>query len=165
MKYYTKGLVAQLAIALFFLATPSFLFSQSLMTRLGGAQTKFNITSDHATLLNNSSQYIVRRAVNEWETLGDGIGAYGHEAFHLEFLATDDMIEYPVATKKDQKFLFRFFDESDELLTKIYFPLKHVTSLTLNHNRLIYSINLKSIPLVLLNETQRIDIVFMKKGS
>lgn len=143
--------------------------TQTLSEQLGAVQTDFIITSDSVDLT-VTSQQIVKRAENETyinssHDTGEGYG-YGYETFHFEFVASENLQVKPFYGRLGQdrrnRIELKFYNSSNELLTSItldYRTLNQYSNNDSGTSSTFYSIDIKDVPLVLLDETSTIDIV------
>lgn len=182
---------ATLSLTVLFLHTGTSVRAQSLIEKLGGANTDFVIATDYLTF-EVEAQAIIKRGVNNVDVSGykDEYGygyGYGFQTWHLEFTTKGKVVEYyrktreikPVVeemTDQDNSevlprfqtapdILFydlQFTDENDKVLLKI--PLsesevKIVSDGAEEDPLFTYSINLKKVPMVVLNRTKKIFMV------
>ncbi|MCB0374618.1 MAG: hypothetical protein KDD04_01740 [Sinomicrobium sp.] len=162
--------------------------AQSLVEKLGGATTDFIISTDYLTFP-VESQAIIQRGVNNVKTggykdeYGYGYG-YGFQTWHLEFTTTGKIVEYYRKTKEmktvlteltdldnnqvlprfqtapDIKFYeLQLTDENKRLLLKIELSESEIKMVSNGEDLYTYSINLKKIPIVLLDKARHIHII------
>jgi len=146
-----------------FLFMVSNLHAQSLFEKLGGIKTDFIIISD-STELNIISQGIIKNSfydsnysTSENQSYGYG---YGVECYYLEFIT--DVIIKPIIRRS---FLFNHefydiqcFDESGNCILKESIRVNQCKKASNNNNLYSYSINLHSIPIVIMDITKKIVI-------
>lgn len=142
------------------------LSSQSISEQLGGIRADFLITSDTLTL-STGQQILIQRAeakynqyINASGSYGAGYG-YGYQSFHLEFIAKKSISIIRANGKKRTYYLLQFFDKNEELISS--FELSNaMINFTPNKGSkawsYIYSIDLKDVPIVVLDRTQQLEI-------
>lgn len=150
------------------LATISFQSTaQTLSEQLGGVKTTFIIVSDGVDI-QASNQVIIERAENETyaNSMGDtGEGyAYGYQSFHLEFEAEELLQEKKFRYKlrgPNPRMILEFYDAEGNLLTTLNLAYRDVTNTTNEEGlstALFYSVDLKNVPISILDQTVKIDI-------
>ncbi|MBN2637401.1 MAG: hypothetical protein JXR61_14095 [Prolixibacteraceae bacterium] len=158
------------AIVFLFLVIQLSLFNgsaQNLENALGGVKTNFQLFSD-TTNLNPTNQMIIKRAEKKSSSdvsFGTGWG-YGYQSFHIEFIAdknlTEKTFKYRAGRDNEDKLELTFHGSSNVVLATC---LVHYSVVDLLYHssavssRYFYSIDLIDIPLVLLNETVKINLI------
>jgi hypothetical protein len=145
----------------FLLSTPS--FAQSLSQQLGAITTSFEFTSNNEPL-EVRTQQIVKRSGRFVHGSGDGSSASGYETYRLELEVQNDI---PFLRSRlldgNQGFHFNFYSSNGE----------HLGFRRLSDNEVlrfrkddqwtsqvfVYSFDLYSIPLIILDKTSRIEIL------
>ncbi|MDH5398797.1 MAG: hypothetical protein OEX02_11655 [Cyclobacteriaceae bacterium] len=147
--------------------------AQNLSDHLGAVKTNFQIYSD-TTNLQVSEQILIKRASHDAYRYyeGGGVG-YGYEEYHLEFT---------VGKKINSEnlwpgYLERFYQDNRTICKLVFYDQFNntlATKMVLFVDQLFnpdetefyfYSIDLRDIPLVLLNKTVKINIVEQLTGS
>ena len=140
------------------------LFSQSLLEQLGGIHSNFIITSDSISM-EAEEQILIQRAVSDGDTehIGDGTlkYGYGYRSLHLEFLS-NKTIQFNSLFGRKRKFCQLKLYSDQTLLALVNLKAKDVRMISNQADPPIYSysINLKSIPIVSLDKTLTIDLVW-----
>lgn len=128
------------------------LHAQNLIEQLGGVRTNFKFHCGMVDL-EVKSQCIIKRAESGYgyTSLSDHVYGYGYESFHLEFETTvesdlNKTWEYGIIT---------FYDANDNILST-----KSLWSRVLRSgkNPWFYSVRLIDIPILILDNTSRIEI-------
>lgn len=153
--------------------------AQTLFDALQGTKTNFQIVSDGNDLkvtdqiiIRNAEKVEIRVNIDEY-----GYG-YAYQSFHLEFISRKSI----VAIKSDDfadknllqlafylsghKFLLSFYDWNNNLLTATTIPDNYVdvfTNASADKRMYFYSIDLIDIPILILENAKRIDIVELLK--
>ncbi|WP_439182264.1 hypothetical protein [Carboxylicivirga taeanensis] len=137
--------------------------SQSLLEKTGGITTNFTFTSASVELP-VQSQAIVKRGLAKFEynsgmDAGYGYG-YGMECWRLEFTTTVKIKELHINNDRSRKqyFSFNLCDKDGETLLVAQLDEEAIAMVNNGDKLLTYSINLNSIPLILLDKTQSIRI-------
>lgn len=145
---------------------PFLLLAQSISEQLGGIRADFLITSD-TLILSTDQQILIQRAeakynqyINASGSYGAGYG-YGYQSFHLEFIAKKPISIIRANGKKRTYYLLQFFDKNEELISS--FELSNaMINFTPNKGSkawsYIYSIDLKDVPIVVLDGTHQLKI-------
>ena len=156
-----KKVIYHFTITLLLLAFHfSGLFAQPLSEKLGGTDVQFVITS-HAEVLNDDHQLLIRRAAGYskinfvWETSY----GYGYEPFHLEFFSESKITTKQSREKSERGYWLTFFDKADLLIARIKLPSVQLHTTEIEGGKFIYALNLKDIPILLLDGAARIDLV------
>jgi hypothetical protein len=141
--------------------------AQNLENFLGGVKTNFQLFSD-TTNLNPKNQIIIQRAERKSysdASFGTGWG-YGYQSFHIEFTADKNLVEgkfkYKAGRDNGDKLELTFYDSGNVVLatrTLDYSAVDLLYNLSSDNNRFFYSIDLIDIPIVLLSETAKINLV------
>lgn len=136
--------------------------AQSLIEKLGGVRTEFvirSISTDVPVL----SQAIVKRGMhrsNYSTGLEQAYGyAYGLQTYYLEF-STNSKIHERYVNKKGRRTYYeiKLFDNLGKLILVKNIG-NHMVKVSSNGDDLrTYSVNLKEIPMVLLDQTKKIEI-------
>lgn len=146
------------------------LYSQSLIEDLGGVKTNFIITTDSVemTIL---EQAIIKRGVRNYKARifddgGYGYG-YGLQTFHLELITKAEFVEkYRREKRSYQKYYtIKLFDKKDTLLLNKEIELSELKKFSNGDDLFIYSLDLRRIPIILLDKTTTINIDKIKKGK
>ena len=141
--------------------------AQNLENSLGGVKTNFQLFSD-TTNLNPTNQIIIRRA--DKKSAGDvsfGTGwGYGYQSFHFEFISNKNIIEkkymYKAGRDNDDKLELTFYNSDNVVLATYLLDYSYVDLLynsSSDRSQYFYSIDLINIPIVLLNETVKINLI------
>lgn len=154
----------------FSLFTFSVLQAQSLSEKLGGVATQFSFSTKDSSM-NVEQQLIIKRSVTETlieidEDYYSFAYGLGYEAYHLEFVS-EKSIRYImntiVAKKRKHEFyyLVEFYDSEKKLIAEKKLGLDRIKKTLFNEkkNQYTYSMNLKDIPIILLDQTKSIDII------
>jgi len=161
------------------LSSSFFLSAQSITEQLGGTRVDLLITSDTITLT-TKEQVLIQRAeaksehhinttnninytnFNNATTTQTYAYGYGYQSLHLEFIAENHVQVKRKSAKKRTFYTFEFFDNNGELIIKKELSPSKV-NMTANKGSkawtYIYSIDLKDIPLVVLDKTHQINII------
>jgi hypothetical protein len=153
-----------------FLLLGHLLTAQSLMEKLGAVPTEF-VFMLQADTLQITDQYLLRRAVSVAETkhdvdYGDNL-AYGYgygfayESFHLEFAVKGLPLDHVSKDKNGLAYRLVFQGQEGQNLGIRYNNLYKVKKSNRGNieDHYFYSINLKEMPLTILNHCR--TIVFM----
>ncbi len=158
MKKYTF-----ITLAFLFLST-SWLTAQSILEQAGGVITNFILSSD-SIVLPIEKQVLIRRAVSEHyfdRNLDGGMGGfgYGYQSLHLEFISTRPLVLHKRLGEKKELYLFKFFDDNQQLIAQIEFQPEQIKlhKYPAASPKYVYSINLKDIPIILLDQTKEINM-------
>lgn len=153
--------------------------AQSLTEELGGIKTNFQIVSDDEDL-KVTDQFIIQRAEKKANhssstdinyssasgySYGYGYGyGYGYQSFHLEFIAHESYITKEIDHKNRNynKLILTFYGANDVILGTRSWDRSDVDilfHLPGDSKHYFYSIDLIDVPMVLLSETAKIDII------
>ncbi len=144
------------------LAVP--LGGQSLAEQMGGIRTNFILTSDSVSL-ETDSQILIKRAISDSKTelIDDGSAkyGYGYQSYHLEFICNQDILVHKGIGKSKSYYLLELFDGNHQLLASIKLKDSDVQMVSNQKERSVsaYSINLRDIPLVLLDRALEVNLV------
>ena len=148
-----------LLFSLFFCFTANLSFSQSLIEQLGGVSTSFKITSNQEPI-EVLQQYIIKKDNLAYDT----DGTYAYESYHLEFLTPDNLeqqVVYRDLIFSKKGILIKLYDNNGELLTETH---NNQYGISLHTNKVqghhLFSVNLRGIPFIYLNEAASIDIIY-----
>ncbi|MEL6923680.1 MAG: hypothetical protein AAFO94_06495 [Bacteroidota bacterium] len=135
--------------------------AQTIAEKLGGTYTNFLITSADSVLINDSQQLLIRRAQYSFDTYSEGIGGYGYMPFTLEIITDRAVVRDTPQRRNHRKYLVRFFDANEKLLHNHLLEWQQVRIVWQENNRRLYAylLNLETIPISLLDQTVRIDIL------
>jgi hypothetical protein len=149
------------------------LVSQPLSESLGGIKTNFQYFSDTVNL-NVTDQILILRAEKRSHTnTVSGVGyGYGYQSFHLEFVSYMTLIKDYSQYNRSRILKLKFFDENkSELATRIL-PITDLDQVynedydpRLMNHPIFYSIDLISVPIVLLDKTKIISITLHASGK
>ena len=156
MKTYLISLIIVLQLFSF-----TDLVSQNLVESIGGYKTNYIITSD-SIVINNKSQVLIRRAESNHISSANAGYGYGYESLHLEFISKDSIVT--IERSKRSLFPFyviQFYDVENSLIAQKYL-MKNDIDILKNKENLIktYSIELKDIPVSVLEITKKVNIYF-----
>jgi hypothetical protein len=133
----------------------------SIIEQLGGIKTTIKMTSADQTILNDSEQYIIQRAVSskDVEPITGGASAFGYQPYHLEFLSKA-ALEEGEKKKLKRDYKIQFYGANDQYLFDWYYSYINIRELKENPSgyKFAFSINLRGLPLILFEEITRIDI-------
>lgn len=135
----------------FFIANEQ-LYAQSLTERLGGVRTNFKFYCGTVDL-EVKNQCIIKRAESgyNYTSSPDNVYGFGYESFHLEF---ETNIES--ALNKNWEYgIITFYDANDNILSAE--RIWHRVSRT-GRKPWFYSVSLTDIPILILDNTSRIEI-------
>lgn len=143
------------------------IYAQNLEDSLGGVKTDFCFFSD-TTNLNVTNQMIIQRAEKNLKgnaTNGIGMG-YGYQSLHIEFIAREQIIEkeykYRTGRNNKDKLELIFYGQDNAILASCITDYS-VVDLMYNSSsakkQFFYSIDLIDIPIVLLNQTMKINMI------
>ncbi|HEX2921716.1 MAG TPA: hypothetical protein VHO50_11185 [Bacteroidales bacterium] len=140
--------------------------AQSLKESLGGISTSYRIYSDSVDL-KATDQIIIQRAEKNFGTDTGGAGwGYAYQSFHLEFMTyrtiKTETFKYNRNQDNESKLELRFFNWKGNLLaTKSipYYSVDIVKNESLAGSPSFISIDLINIPIVLLDEATKIDMI------
>lgn len=153
------------------------LSSQSISEQLGAVKTNFIITSNSLTL--NIEQILIPRAVaksGHYTTPSMNVSytklqnstapqihtyGYGYQSFHLEFIAEKQISTIRANGKKRTYYLLHFLDINEELISSFELSSAMVNFIPNKGSKAwsyIYSIDLKNVPIVVLDRTQQLKI-------
>ena len=138
--------------------------AQSISESLGGVHTNFQIFSDSVDL-NVSDQIIILRAEKGTYSGPNAGFGYGYRSYHLEFITYKPLFSNYSKYNDSRILKLIFYDEKNrELATRI----RPIADLMQVYNEaynpalmdfpIFYSIDLISIPIVLLDKTRKINI-------
>lgn len=138
-------------------------FTQTLSESFGAQQTSFRITSDTLDLT-PLTQQVVKRGQANWG-LGNSEAAYGYgyESLHLEFqtakrILTQDRFNQPY--RKRWFLEVELLDPRGEQLARLELNTKNLREVwNEEQTRYTYLLDLKNIPLLLLDQTERINLL------
>jgi hypothetical protein len=136
--------------------------AQSLIEKLGGIRTDFEIRSI-STDVPVLSQAIVKRGMHRsryHNGLDEAYGyAYGVQTYYLEFSTNSKLHERYVSKKGRWTYYeVKLYDNSGKLIMEKKID-NHMVAISSNGDDLrTYSLNLKEIPLILLDQTKKITI-------
>lgn len=143
------------------------LAAQDLNEALGGTKTNFQIFSGTEDL-NVSDQMIILKAGKGYEadfSFGYGFG-YGYQSFHLEFIAKKylevETFKHRIGRNNDSKLELTFYDSNNNILSSTAIPFDDVrvfNNSSIYDGPFFYSIDLIDIPIMLLNETAKINMI------
>ena len=143
--------------------------AQDIKESLGGIKTNFRIFSDTIDL-KVIDQIIILKAEKQTysdSNLGTGWG-YGYQSFHLEFITKKnikvDNYQYGTGRDNGSKLKLIFYDSNNNELASISIPFDYVdqyNNLSIINSPFFYSIDLIDIPIVLLDKTDKIDMIKM----
>ena len=141
--------------------------AQSITEALGGIKTNFQIVSDNVDL-KVTDQFIIQRANKKYKKGWAGEGGYGYgygyQSFHLEFVAHESYVTKEIDHKDRDynKLVLTFYDTNDVILGTRSWGRSDVDilfHLPGESKHYFYSIDLIDVPMVLLSETAKIDII------
>ncbi len=149
------------------------MYAQNLDQSPGGVRTDFQFFSDTIDL-KVTDQIIVQRA--EKKTYSDfnfGTGwGYGYQSIHLEFTTRKDLVvknfEFKTGRNNSDRIEISFYDINNTLLASYTNDFTIVDSFNnplIKDSPCFYSIDLIDIPIILLNNTARINLVKVKAGK
>lgn len=142
------------------------LSAQSLSESLGGTKTNFRIYSGPTELITSEQIIILRAEKNTFSDLYAGWG-YGYRSFHLEFISNKNIVEMQSDVKSERyKMKLTLYDADNKLLTTITLPSYYLNEYSNSSSEdalFIYSLDLIDIPVVILDNTKKIDIVKFAK--
>ena len=164
-------------LLLTFLSCTSFaavLFGQNIATWEpdDAVETNFKITSEGADL-GASEQLLLERGESSYE-LGTGLnGGYvhGYQSLHLEFRSEKRIV---IKVQKDRnkrrpRLVMQFFDKNGDLLGSheaLYRQsVDEFTGKDVNTGPYFYSIDMVDIPMLLLQHTDRIELLHCKRNN
>ncbi len=139
--------------------------AQGIIEHFNGFKSDFIITSKDSDL-SPLDQVLVKRASLKLETAAEAAFGLGYEAIHLEFIASKKL---GTARRQadhrwiDKFYAFKLFGENNTMLAEIRLGRESVREYPLEEieGYYAYSVELRYIPLVLLEKTKRIDITFI----
>ncbi len=140
--------------------------AQNLEDSLGGVKTNFQLFSD-TTNLNPMNQIIIQRA--ERKSYGDfdfGTGwGYGYQSYHIEFVSGKNLAEkkfkYRAGRDNQDKLELTFYNAGNVVLATCllnFYSVDLLYNSSSDKSLFFYSIDLVDIPIVLLNETVKINL-------
>jgi len=150
------------------MACSSLIFGQQLLEKLGAVPTEFTFMLQ-ADTLQITDQYLLRRAVSLAKTehdvdYGDNLAygygyGYAYESFHLEFALKGLPLDH--VSKNGQAYTILLKGENDQNLGFKVNNLYKVRKLSTGNveDHYFYSINLKEMPLTILNHCRTIVFV------
>ncbi|WP_321368791.1 hypothetical protein [uncultured Draconibacterium sp.] len=141
--------------------------AQNIVQSLGGIETNFQIVSDNLDL-HVSNQYIIQRAEKESATRYYGEASYGYgygyQSYHLEFIAEELYVTREIKhnDRDYDKMELTFYTSDNRILAS--HTLNSTRADILSNPRSVnrqyfYSIDLKDVPVILLEQTAKIDLV------
>lgn len=145
--------------------------AQTLGESLGGVKTNFQIFSDTADL-KITNQMIIKRAEKKASKYLSNESAYGYgfgyQSFHLEFVTRESYVLEKVDQNRayTDKIELTFYDSNDIALAThtLNFSIVDLSyNIQSDEIQFFYSIDLIGIPIVLLDQTAKIN--FVKKVS
>lgn len=158
----------QLLFASIFIFNLSLFAQQSLSTQLGAIQTRFKFTSGTKELkinhqfISKTGKYFYK--YSEYENKSFGYAA-GYESLNLEFACIVDLSS-EVDKYYFNKYLIRFYDENNSLITSIHFDpdrVKRVVNTEEVDGLYYYSFDLVDVPIIVLDNTKTMDITYLKR--
>jgi hypothetical protein len=138
-------------------------YSQNISEQLGAVKTNFSFSSDNNTL-NVKSQIIVKRGMynKDYDSRTKAAYGYGLQSLHLEFISHDKLKKIYQKGRWGElptiNFNLKFINKNNEVIFEKKVEENTISENTYN-NLFIYSVNLYSIPVILLDDTERIDII------
>jgi len=165
MKTNCSALLLIFSLSLLFSSTGN---GQSITEHFSGKKVTFELTTVENVVLNDQYQYLVSRATkesakDEFFEKGFGFG-FGFQSIHLEFATTEEIkSDYDAYTKK-YNYRITFYDQNNNEIAKkeLSSNLVKMISNTDYPKRFFYSIDLKDIPLLVLDSSAKIDISKVK---
>lgn len=150
---------------LFFIITGLFTLTanaqaQSLTEKLNGIETSFKVNWQVKNL-KITDQGIYKRGLSRSYTDGGpvleyGMGyGYGVEVFRLEFITND---EVEMISKRKQFYQLTLVDLQSTVLLKMNIDAREIEVFTNGLDMNIISISLQSVPLIVLNKTEYINV-------
>jgi hypothetical protein len=138
--------------------------AQSLTEKLGGTRTDFIITSDTA-VFEVFDQILIKRGKSKVGTVYDGGYGYGYQTYHLEFISRDKIKKIRKRGEKNDFHVMELIDQNGGVIAKIYPRLEDVIMVSNREKPFLYTymINLEEVPLILLEKTKRINIVYIEQ--
>lgn len=143
------------------------LSAQKLSEKLNVVKTNFTLTFNGENL-QPTNQFIAKKARYDYnygsiEEGGYGYG-YGYESYFFEF-ATFNQVGIPYFSfwKGSKSYILKFYDNFNQLIGSVERTIKHVKIVRNEIDKntpTFFSIDLVDIPLILLDETEHIDIKF-----
>ena len=164
---YTTQKLLFLFIGLFSLTTSA--QNLSLTEQLDGAETQYEMVWE-ANELNIIDQGIYKRGLSRWRTDGGlatkygwGYG-YGLETFRLEFMTNDQVETIDVGDKRARKNTYEItlFDSDNTPLLKKGISQRDIVKYTNGGDLITVSVNLQTLPLIVLNKTRSINIAIVE---
>lgn len=140
-------------------------YSQNISTQLGAIKTNLLFSTDNNPL-RIKSQIIIKRGMLKARanTLSESSYAYGYglQSLHLEFISHNG-IEKKYLNRKERGFnkshVIKFINKNNEIILEKKLGENMIEENIYNNSLFTYSINLFSIPVILLDDTERIDII------
>ncbi len=128
---------------------------------IDGYKTNYIITSD-PIVINSKSQVLIRRAESDFYSSSNGGYGYGYESLHLEFISKDSIVTVERTKRSLYPFyVIQFYDAENNLLAQKYLKKSAIDILKNKENPIkSYSIELKDIPVPVLEITKKINIYF-----
>ncbi|MBR8537792.1 hypothetical protein KDU71_19630 [Carboxylicivirga sediminis] len=138
--------------------------AQSLVEQTGGVKTSFTITSSGIELP-ITAQAMVKRGISKYDyrsSFDSGYGyGYGMQTWRLEFTSTSGISEKHIpkeGSKKRRYYQCKLYDTDDQCLLDTQLELGDVIMVSNGDLLQTYSINLNSIPIILLEKTKEVQI-------
>lgn len=144
---------------------PNFNYSQSISESFGGIKTNFEVFSDSIDL--EVKEQIVILAAERLSYLsasGNGGWGYGYQSYHFDFITKKRLIEEPTINKNKNTYQLTFTDSDNVILQTFLVPAYSVdirSNEHLKNTRIFYSIDLFDTPIMILDKTRRINIIFL----
>ena len=158
MSIYRTGVV------LLLMCFTTILQSQTLIDQLGGIKTSFIITSD-TLVFEVFDQILIERGRSHFGGFYDGGFGYAYKALHLEFISRERIQKLKKYGPKDNYFQVELLDKNGNLLARII-PKPHQVNTLSNQSEprwYTHSVNLEEVPIILLDKTARINLVFYEQ--
>lgn len=141
--------------------------NQSLIEQLEGVETSFKITWQENDL-KLTDQAVFKRGLSRYKygeepvmEYGYGFG-YGVETFRLEFMTNDSIEVIDSSYKRRFNYEIVLVDSDDSILLKTNVNRSDILKFSNGKNLNTISINLQSLPLIVLNKTSVIKISIVK---
>ena len=166
--YFEKHHLTIIFVISLFIFPGQNIFAQSLVEKVGGVETDFKIYNDTEEMPVIAQVIIKRGYLKKHSIVKTGFEnsygyayAYGLETFRLEFITTMPLkVPEKIKFKKVKRkyYYIKLTDSDSNIIAIVKTDYDHVSSVTNNNGLYTYSVNLKNVPIILLDKSKRIDL-------
>lgn len=140
------------------------LHSQTLTEKIGGIKTNFEIVSD-TSKLTIIDQTIFKRGLSDFKADYNGGYGYGLQTYRLEFITNDKF--NTIGRYENSKFIYKLklIGADNSILLQTNLNRNRIIKFSNGEDLSTISVNLQSLPLIVLDKTERIKIEKYKRGK